>query len=210
MTLQVALQKTGRETAYLLEYAAPAVAGFTFGGLLWSLLYVAAGPYLMTPLSGPYDGVLFWIAGSFVFGLCGGYCIDILPKKRLLMALYSAVGYSLGLGLMVVAIEFIMKGNFAPGAVLFALGTLAGGLAFGLPLKRIRLFLLLGAAGYLVGGGLGLLLYQAALWLIHSGFLPFFEPLPDALMLLGLGVGTGIVLGLGKYIVETGLQFLDR
>lgn len=187
------------ELLLIAEYALPGIVGFALGGLLWGTLQVFFPGFA----DGSYTGILFWITGGLIFGFTGAYCLDILPKNRLKMAAVSAAGYAIGLSFMVVAVELIMKGHHLSGGLIFAIGIIAVGLIFGLPLKRSQLFVILGAAGFVAGGALGLGLYHTSIFLIHSHYLSFMGWLPGLAMLVGLGVGTGAVMGLGKYLVET-------
>lgn len=187
------------EIFFIAEYALSGVSGFALGGLLWGLLQIFYPGFT----GGPYSGILFWLAGGLIFGFTGGYLLDILPKNRLKMAAFSAAGYAIGLAFMVVAVELIMKGTHIPGGIIFATGIIVVGFVFGLPLKRSKLFALLGAAGFVVGGALGLSMYHASIYLNHSALIPFLGWLPGLAMLVGLGIGTGAVMGLGKYILET-------
>lgn len=189
----------GAELRLIAEYALPGIAGFALGGLIWGTLQAFFPGFA----GSSYTGILFWIAGGLIFGFTGAYCLDILPKNRLKMAAVSAAGYAIGLSFMVVAVELIMKGMHVQGGLIFATGIIAVGLIFGLPLKRSQLFVILGAAGFVTGGALGLGLYHTSIFLIHSHYLSFMGWLPGLAMLVGLGVGTGAVTGLGKYIVET-------
>jgi len=119
------------------------------------------------------------------------------------MALISAAAYAIGMAVIVMAVELIMQGNQAGGGLLFAAGTAVVGLLFGLPLKRPGLFVLLGACGFIAGGVLGLALYHTSITLIHLLHAPpLLGYLPGIAMLVGLGIGTGLLMGLGKYLVE--------
>jgi hypothetical protein len=188
------------EILFAAEYAIPGVIGFALGGLLWSLIQVFFPGYT----GSSYSGIFFWIAGGCIFGFSGGFLVDILPDKRLKMALFSTAAYAIGLALMVFAVELIMQGKQVPGGLLFALGIVAVGFIFGLPLKRSKLFVLLGACGFIAGGVLGLALYRTSIFLIQITHAPpLIGYLPGVAMLVGLGIGTGILIGLGKYIVET-------
>ena len=189
----------GAELRLIAEYALPGIAGFALGGLIWGTLQVFFPGFA----GGSYTGILFWIAGGLIFGFTGAYCLDILPNNRLKMAAVSAAGYAIGLSCMVVAVELIMKGHHLSGGLIFAIGIIAVGLIFGLPLKRSQLFVILGAVGFVAGGALGLGLYHTSIFLIHSHYLSFMGWLPGLAMLVGLGIGTGAVMGLGKYIGET-------
>lgn len=180
-------------------YALPGVIGFALGGLLWSVIQVFFPGYT----GGSYSGILFWIAGGCIFGFAGGFLLDILPKKRLEMAVFGAAAYSIGFAVMVFAVELIMRGQQVPGGLLFAVGIAAVGFIFGLPLKRPGLFVLLGACGFIAGGVLGLALYRTSSILIQLAHaFPLLGYLPGIAMLVGLGIGTGMLMGLGKYIVE--------
>lgn len=188
------------EVFFAAEYALPGVIGFALGGLLWSVIQVFFPGYT----GGSYSGILFWIAGGCIFGFAGIFILDILPNKRLEMAALGAAAYSIGFAVIVTAVELIMRGQQVPGGLLFAVGMAAVGFIFGLPLKRPGLFVLLSACGFIAGGVLGLALYRASSILIQfTHTYQLLGYLPGIAMLVGLGIGTGMLMGLGKYIVET-------
>lgn len=169
-------------------------AGFILGGLLWGLI-----PFLY---SGQYLGILLWPVGGLIFGLSGGYFLGVLPNGRLRLAFYGAAGYLVSMLFIMAAIDQSVMGKGLLAGILMAFGVLAGGFLLGYPVNRLKLFGVLSTAGFILGGGLGLLMYQGVRYLIISGTIPFIEPLTSSGMVIGLGIGMGVMMGIGKYLVE--------
>ncbi len=162
------------------------IIGFTIGGFLWGCL---VGLY-----RDPFQEITFSLIGGSIFGLVGGLFLSILSKKKLKLIIYTTIGYAIS-GVMIFSPIGMLSGAILGivGVIPIGFGIIVGGMFIGFALKRIKLFTILGALGYITGYfifGLSLALLHYAL---NLNIVPMFT---------GLGIGTGIFLGLGMYLAE--------
>lgn len=179
---------------YLYKYILYGIIGFSLGGFLWGSIGIL--------YTGPYRWAIFGLAGGFIFGLVGGLFLDFLSLKRFRVAIYAAIGYAIsGVAILFSLLMLIIVAPFLA-IVLLGFGIIAGGLFIGLALNRIKLFIILGALGYIIGAVFGILLFKAFISIFQSNITSTVEFFSIIAMFIGLGISTGIFLGLGKYIVE--------
>jgi len=170
----------------LLKYLLVGVVGFTIGGFLWSCLI---GIY-----QDPFQEISFGLIGGSIFGLVGGFFLSILSNIKLKIIIYSTIGYAIS-GVMVFSQIAMLAGAILGifGVIPIFFGIIVGGMFIGFALKKTKLFIILGALGYITGYFVFGLLLALLCYALNLNIVPMFT---------GLGIGTGIFLGLGVYHVE--------
>ncbi|MDY6965035.1 MAG: hypothetical protein SVM80_03575 [Halobacteriota archaeon] len=167
----------------MLKYMFVGAIGFGFGGFFWD--------FLIKFYKDPFQEIMFGPTGGFIFGLFGGLSLYLLSNKKIQIIIYAVIGYVISGLILFSPITRFSVVSMGVGLILTGFGAIAGGLFIGLALKRLKLFIVLGALGYITG------MYVFGLLLaLLSG------ALNTVLLFTGLGIGTGLFLGLGMYLAE--------
>ncbi|MDI6896677.1 hypothetical protein [Methanocella conradii] len=155
---------------YWYKYILYGIISFSLGGVLWGSIGVL--------YAGPYRWAVFGLIGGFIFGLVGGLFLDFLSLKRFRMAIYAAIGYAISGGAILFSLLMLIIVVPFLAVILLGIGIIAGGLFIGLALNRIKLFMILGALGYIIGTVFGVLLFKAVIIIFQSNITSMVEFFP--------------------------------
>ncbi len=161
-------------------------AGFGLGGALWGCIYsFSRGEMYET----------YIVLGGLLFGMIGGFFLALLRKEnKFRLIFFSAIGYVLT-GFLLYHPSIIVLTLIFPFFVAISITrVLIGGFFVGLAVKKIKLFTLFGALGYLVGR------FVAE---VFSTIFGRGGSILESMVVFGSeGLMIGLFLGIGMYIAE--------